>query len=468
MNIIIIGAGKVGYNLAENLEKENHNIVIIDKNPQALRKAEENLDVMCIKGSGTSTSVLLEAGITEANLLMAVTGSDEINMVACLTGKKLGAVNTIARIRDPEYAKELFLLKEELELEMVINPELAAADEIAQSLNFSPAMNVESFAKGRVKMIQLKLTEGMPIVGKSLKNIFYDTKISALVGAIIRDEKVIVPNGNIKFEENDNIYVVGKSSSLYNFCKSAGLIPFKFKNVMILGGGRIAYYLTNMLSDMGMKVKIIEINKKRCVELSELLPKALIINADGTDEDVLLSENLQDMDVFIAVTGIDEENLLSSLLAKQNGVKKVIAKNSRTNYMNILNNLGIDHIISPKEITTNQILKYVRGNKVESLYRILEGKAEILEFIANDKSNYINKPLRNIEFKEDSIIATIVRKNDIIIPNGNDSIIQGDRVIVITKCKNVNSIDDLIIGAIGGLENEFWNGLKKFGDFINM
>ncbi|MEW9094288.1 MAG: Trk system potassium transporter TrkA [Clostridiaceae bacterium] len=468
MNIIIIGAGKVGYNLAENLEKENHNVVIIDKSSQILRKAEENLDVMCIKGSGTSTNILLEAGVNEADLLMAVTGSDEINMVACLTGKKLGAVNTIARIRDPEYAKELSLLKEELELEMVINPELAAADEIAQSLNFSPAMNVESFAKGRVKMIQLKLTEGMPIIGKNLKNIFYNTNISALVGAIIRGDEVIVPSGNIVLEENDSIYVIGKSSSLYNFCKLSGLIPLKFKNVMILGGGRIAYYLTNILSDMGMKVKIIEIDRERCVELSELLPKALIINADGTDEDILLSENLQDMDAFIAVTGIDEENLLSSLLAKQSGVKKVIAKNSRSNYMNVLNNLGIDHVISPKAITTNQILKYVRGNKVESLYRIVEGKAEILEFIANDKSNYINKPLKNIKFKEDSIIATIVRKNDIIIPNGNDSIIQGDRVIVITKCKNVNSIDDLIAGANGGLENEFWNGLKKFGDFINM
>lgn len=468
MNIIIIGAGKVGYNLAENLEKENHNVVIIDKSPQILRKAEENLDVMCIKGSGTSTNILLEAGVNEADLLMAVTGSDEINMVACLTGKKLGAAHTIARIRDPEYAKELSLLREELELEMVINPELAAADEIAQSLNFSPAINVESFAKGRVKMIQLKLTEGMPIIGKNLKNIFYNTNISALAGAIIRGEEVIVPSGNIVLQENDSIYVIGKSSSLYNFCKLVGLIPLKFKNVMILGGGRIAYYLTNIISDMGMKVKIIEIDRERCVELSELLPKALIINADGTDEDILLSENLQDMDAFIAVTGIDEENLLSSLLAKQSGVKKVIAKNSRSNYMNVLNNLGIDHVISPKAITTNQILKYVRGNKVESLYRIVEGKAEILEFIAKDKSSYINKPLKNIKFKEDSIIATIVRKNDIIIPNGNDSIIQGDRVIVITKCKNVNSIDDLIASANGGLENEFWNGLKKFGDFINM
>ena len=467
MNIIIAGAGKVGYDLAENLSKENHSVVIIDKNPQILRKAEENLDVMCIKGSATSTSVLLESGVKEADLLMAVTGSDEINMVCCLTAKKLGVAYTIARIRDPEYAKELSLLKEELELEMVINPELAAADEIAKSLNFSPAINVESFAKGRVRMIQLKVTKEMGLEGKSLKSILYNTGIPVLIGAVIRDNEVIVPNGNFALQENDNIYVIGKASGLYNFCKLAGLMPLKLKNVMILGGGRISYYLTNMLSDMGMKVKIIEIDRERCLELSELLPKTLIINADGTDEDILLSENLQDMDAFIAVTGIDEENLLSSLLAKQNGVKKVIAKNSRVNYMNVLNNLGIDHVISPKKITTDQILKYIRGGKVESLYRIVEGKAEILEFIVDKNHDFINKPLKNIKFKEDCIIATIVRKNTIIIPNGNDSIIQGDRVIVISKEKNINGVEDLILNVNGGIENEFWNGLKKFGDFIN-
>lgn len=467
MNIIIAGAGKVGYDLAENLAKENHNVVIIDKNPQILMKAEENLDVMCIKGSATSTNILLEAGVKEADLLMAVTGSDEINMVCCLTAKKLGISYTIARIRDPEYAKELSSLKEELELEMVINPELAAADEIAQSLNFSPAMNVESFAKGRVKMIGLKVTKDMGFEGRSLRNILHNTRISVLVGVVVRDNEVIVPNGDFKLEENDSIYVIGKSSSLYNFCKLAGLMPLKLKNIMVLGGGRISYYLTNILTDMGMKVKIIEIDRERCIELSELLPKALIINADGTDEDILLSENLRDMDAFIAVTGIDEENLLSSLLAKGNGVKKVIAKNSRTNYMNLLSNLGIDHIISPKKITTDQILKYIRGDKIESLYRIVEGKAEIIEFVAGKKDAYLNKPLKNIKFKENSIIATIVRRNDIIIPNGNDSIVQGDRVIVISKGKNINSMEELVLSINGGVENEFWNGLKILGDFIN-
>lgn len=469
MRIIIIGAGKVGYNLADNLEKEGHDVTIIDKNYEILRKAEENLDVMCIKGSGVSTSTLLEAGVSSADLLIAVTNSDEVNMVCCLTAKKLKASHTVARIRDPEYARELSLLKEELELEMIINPELEAADEITQMINFSPAINVEHFAKGRVKLVQLKITKDMPIVGKSLEKIVGKANLSVLVGVVVRGNKIIVPNGKFIINEDDKIHVIGKSSSIYNFCKIAGILPQRLKNIMILGGGRIAYYLSNNLYDMGMNVKIIEINKERCIELSELLPKVLVINADGTDEEFLLSENIKDIDGFIAATGMDEENLLSSLMAKQNGVKKVITKVSRTRYNNIVSSLGIDDIISPKEIITNQILKYVRGNNIESLYRIVEGKVEILEFIANKESKkLLNTPLRQIKFKQDVIIATIVRKDEIIIPHGNDSIRDGDRVIVIAKDKNVNDLRDLISSSNGGINSEFWNGIKKLGNIINL
>lgn len=449
MKIVIIGAGKVGYFLAENLCEEN-DVTIIDKNADALRKAEESLDVLCIKGNGVSANVLLEAGIKQADLLIAVTSTDEINMVCCLTGKKLGAEQTIARVRDPEYARELSLLKEELGLDMVINPEQAAADEIARSMNFSTAMNVESFAKGRVKLLEIKITEDMPIAGMHLNDIPSRYSSQILVGVIVRDEEVIIPDGENVIEAGDILYVLGKSSHTYNFCKMIGKSTTRLRNVMIMGGGRIAIYLASLLTEMDMKVKILEIDKEKCIELSELLPDTLIINGDGSDEELLKSENISDMDVFISMTGIDEENLMSALIAKQNGAKKVIAKISRLNYVKVAKNLGVDNVISPKTITTNQILTFIKRNNVETLHRIIEGKAEMVEFIVGKNSNIINNKIRNLKLPEDVIIATIVRRSEIVIPHGDDIIRDGDRVILIVKNKDTNELNDLVASAAGG------------------
>ena len=445
MKIIIIGAGKVGYNLAEDLSKSNHDVIIIDKNYAALSKAEENLEVLCIKGSGVSTNILMEAGVNTADLLIAVTGSDEVNMVCCLTAKKLGVKSTIARIRDHEYAHELLLLKEELELDLIINPEQAAADEIANLLNFSSAINVENFAKGRVKMVEIKATADMPMVGMRLKDIGSKFESSILIGVVIRQDEVIVPNGDFVINEDDRVYLIGQPSNLYNFCKIFGKVPYKVKNVMIVGGGRIAVYLSKLLAEVGMKVKVIEINREKCIQLSELIPEALIINGDGTDEELLRSENIDEMDAFIAVTGMDEENMMAALIAKQNGAKKVISKASRINYISIIKNLGIDSVISPKQITSNQILKYVRGNSVESLYRIIEGQAEITEIVAEPESKILNTKIKKLGLPKDTIIATIVRKNEVVIPHGNDIIKEGDRVIVISKNKNISSLDEVAV-----------------------
>jgi trk system potassium uptake protein TrkA len=468
MKIIIIGAGKVGYTLAENLVRENKDVTIVDKNPLVLEKAEENIDVMCIKGNGVSASVLMEAGVDSADMLIAVTGSDEINMLCCLTAKKLGAVQTVARVRDPEYADELSLIKDHLGLDYVINPEYAAAEEIARSMGFSSAINVERFASGRVRMVELKVTAGMDIIGRKIKEIDKITASSVLIGVVIREDDVIVPDGDIVINENDMIYVIGKSSKVYNFCKSCGKHPEKIKNVMILGGGRITYYLYKLLTAMGINVKIIEIDRERCFELSDVLPNALIINGDGTEEEVLLSENISNMDGFIAVTGIDEENLMSSLIARRMGVRKVVTKISRTNYINIVRDLGLDCVISPKLITTNQILKYARGSALESLLKIAEGSVEILEFIVDEKSKLIDKPLKNLEISDNSIIATIIRKNEVVVPHGNDIIRRSDRIIIITKEKNVADLNELEATIIGGKQNELRNGIKKLGDFINM
>lgn len=451
MKIIIIGAGKVGYSLAESLSKSNYDVIIIDKNYAALSKAEENLEVLCIRGSGVSTSILMEAGIDTTDLLIAVTSSDEVNMVCCLTAKKLGVKHTIARIRDPEYAKELSLLKEELDLDLIINPEQAAAEEIANVLNFPIAINVENFAKGRVKMVELKVTQNIGIIGVPLREMANRLISSVLIGVVIRNGEVIVPNGDFIIQEDDRIYVIGKPSSLYNFCKMSGKCPQKIKNVMIAGGGRIAIYLAKLLLEMDIKVKLVEIDRDICLHLSEILPEALVIHGDGTDEELLKSENISDMDGFVAMTGMDEENLMSALLAKQNGVMKVIAKVSRANYINIIKNLGIDSVISPKLITTNHILKFIRGNNVESLFRIIEGHAEITEFIADASSNLLNIKIKKLGLPKDVIIATIVRKKEVVIPHGNDVIKEGDRVIIISKNKNISSLDEVAANSVGGL-----------------
>jgi trk system potassium uptake protein len=468
MKIIIIGAGKVGYTLAENLAEEQNDVTVIDKNIHALEKVEDSLDVMCIKGNGVSANILLEAGIDSADLLIAVTGSDEINMVCCLTAKKLGALQTIARVRDPEYADELSLIKDHLGLNFVINPEFAAAEEIAQTMGFSSAINIERFASGRVRMVELKVTSDMTIVGRTIEDIDRYTSSSVLIGIVVRDNEVIVPSGKELIKEDDIIYVIGKPSKIYNFCKVSGKYPQKIKNVMIMGGGRIAYYLHKMLTGMGMKVKIIEIDKDRCLELSEALPNALIINSDATEEEILLSENIGNMDGFVAITGIDEENLMSSLIAKRNGVKKVVTKISRSNYINIVRDLGLDTIISPKHITASQILKYVRGSALKSLLKIPEGSVEILEFVVDENSKLINKPLKNLDINGDTIIATIVRKNEVVVPHGNDIIRKGDRIIVITKERNIADLQGLEVAVIGGLQNELRNSIKKFGKIINM
>ena len=450
MKIIIIGNGKVGYNLAENLSKEDNDVTLIDKNVEALKKADEYLDVMCFRGNGLSTRALLEAGVKDADLLISVTNSDEINMVCCLTAKKLGVCHTIARIRDPEYADELSQLKEDLSLDMVINPEQAVAVEISRLLEFPPAIDVEMFARGRVEMVKIIVTREMSILNKSLKDIANRISPEILIGGVIRDNDIIIPKGSFVIEENDKIYIVGRQSEVFYFCMKIGIHIQKIKSAMIMGGGRIAYYLAKYLDGMGIKVKIIEIDRKRCVELTELLNNVLIINGDASEEDILLSENLREIDAFISVTGRDEENLMAALLAKQHGVKKVVAKINRTSYAGVIKNLGLNNVVSPKLITANYILRYVRGlqnamgNPVNSLYRIMNDKAEAIEFTANQFTKVLNIPLSKLDISDDILVATIVRNHKIIIPHGNDVIKSGDNVILIVKERKLIDLNDIV------------------------
>lgn len=489
MRIIIIGDGKIGYTLAKNLAQEHYDVTVIDKDAEALRRASDELDVLCVHGNGLSSRVQIEAGVREADLLIAVTINDEINMVCCLTAKQLGAAHTIARIRDPEYAEELSQLKTDLNLDMIINPEQETAAEIARLIKYPAAMEVETFAGGRVEMLEVKVTNNLALVGNKLKDLPKKMAGEILIGGVVRGERgergerggrgergergereergergerwergdreeredeVFIPNGEFKLAADDVIYVFGKPSAITNFIHGAGLPLAKIRSAMIIGGGRIAFYLAKYLEAMGVKVKILEISHERCLELSELLPDTLIIHGDGTDENLLLSENLEKMDTFITLTGHDEDNLIAGLLAKQHGVKKVVAKINRMNYSPALQKLGIDSIIIPRNIVASEITRYVRGlknaegNPAEAMHKIMNERAEAASFTAGANVKFLDIPLREITFTDDILVAVIVHGDEVRIAHGNDRIQAGDRVILVAKDVLIEDLNEIV------------------------
>lgn len=450
MKIIIIGDGKVGYNLAESLSKEEHTVTLIDKDKDKMHEASESLNVSCVTGNGLSTKVLLEAGIREADLLIAVTNSDEMNMVCCLTAKKLGAMHTIARIRDPEYADELSQLKHDLDLDMVINPEQAVAREIARLLEFPSAISVETFPKGRVEMIEIKVTADMPIVGLSLKDVMQKITASILIGAVLRNHEVQIPDGTFVIHENDVLYIVGQTAKIFAFCTHIGMHLLKIKQVMIVGGGIVAYYFKRHIDEIGMKAKIIEMDYDRCCQLSELLPGTLVIHGNGSDDKLMQSENISDMECVVCLTNSDEENFMTAFFAKRCGVPKVIARIDRKSYTQLNVDIGIDNLVSPKDIIAEYILRYVRGlsnamnNPVNTLYRIIGGQAEVVEFIADDTFKMLGVPLRKVKLVKDILVGIIVRNNATIIPHGNDIIKKKDSVILFTKGQLLAHLNDIL------------------------
>ncbi len=444
MNIIIIGDGKVGYTLAEHLAQENHNITIIDKNEEALRRADESLDVMCVKGNGARISVLLEAGIEEADILIAVTSRDEMNMVCCLTAKRIADVRTIARIRDPEYFEEYSALRENMGIDMIINPEYSAAYEIAKILQFPSAINVENFFGGKVRMAEFRIKENdQLLLGKPLFKIAERLPKNILFTAVERGNEIIIPNGDFQFKVGDLLYIMGYVNDCARFFRYLDRMTTKINSVMIIGGGRTAHYLTKIISKEGMNVKIIELNSKKCLELSETLSDAMIIEGDGTNQSILESENIEDVDAFITMMGRDEENLITAMYALDRGVDKVIAMTTRVTLPAIINRLGLDSVVSPKMVTAGYILCYVRGiqnshgSVVESVYKIAEGKAEVISFQANNSTKFLNTPLRELKFKSETLITCIEHNGKAIIPHGNECIQSGDKVLLVTKDSHV-------------------------------
>ena len=451
MNIIIVGAGKVGYTLAKYLSGEMENITIIDNDHEALERINNNLDVMCIKGNCTSLKVLNEAGIKEADLLISVTNSDELNMLCSLAGKKLGAKHTVARVRTPDYDEDITLLTEAVGIDLVINPEKAAAIEIAKLIKYPSVCSIDDFSDGKVNLVEFKASDDTGLIGKRISDIDF-VKGNVLFCGIEKDDEVIIPNGDYIFHKDDRIYVIGEHKKIQEVFKKLGKYNKKVKNSMIIGGGKISYYLTKIISEAGVNCRIIEKDIKKCEELTEILPEAIIINGDGMDQDLLLSENLDEMDSFITLTGRDEDNLIAALFATNNNVKNVITKITRDNYNDIAKTIGINSIISPKLATAYKIIKYVRSLNssrqccIENIYKICNEKAEAIEFIVNERTKNRDEKLKNIKFNDYSLVAIIVRNNKIIIPTGDESLKLNDRVIIVTK-KTIFNINDIFLGG---------------------
>ena len=450
MKIIIIGTGKVGFSLAEQLLNEKHDITIVDTQDSALRRATDALDIMSVKGNGVSTDTLREAGAEDADLLVAATNSDEVNMVCCLTAKHLGAKYTIARIRNPEYNLGLHELKKNMGIDMVINPENATAVEISRLLRFPSAANIETFCRGRVELMGFRLQEGDFLVNQPLHALSAQVKqLSLLVCAVDRDGEVTIPNGSFVPQVGDKLYLIGRPTSLDQFFRLLGRYSPKVKTVFIVGGGKISVYLTAILEKMKMRVKIVELSEKRCRLVSEMMPRTTVICGDGTDQELLESERMSAADAFVALTDRDEDNLIISLYATQQGMHKVVTKCNRQNYTGIARAVGLDSVISPKLITAAQILQLVRGMQnsqgsvMNTLYRIADGKTEAMEFTVGPSTRHLNVPLRDLHLHKGILIAVIMRDGEIIIPEGSSCIQEGDSVIIISRDRPIQDLNDI-------------------------
>ena len=391
MKIVIIGNGKIGSNLAALLVQEGHDITVVDCDETHLRKSQNTLDVMCIEGNGATAETQLEAGADKATLLIAATPYDEVNVLCCLIGKRLGTKKTISRVRMPEYYQQMHLIREDLGLSMVINPELSTADEIMRVLVFPSAAKVEVFGKGKLELVEYRLPDFPWLENITLVELYKKIKTKFLICAVQRDEKVFIPSGDFALQEGDRIHVAASHRNIERFFRASGFMKDKVRTVMIVGGGRVGYYLSKQLLAVGMKVKLIEKDRERCEKLSDLLPKAIVICGDGTDQDLLIEEGVLEVDGFVALTGIDEENMIISLFAKDSTNAKVVTKVSRENYIDLSSELGLDCVVSPKSLTMGNVLSYVRslestaGSEIESLYHLVGDQVEAIEFRVKER-----------------------------------------------------------------------------------
>ena len=451
MKIIVVGLGKVGERLVERLSREeNHSITVVDIKHNVLQEMVNSYDVMGVSGSGANIETVKEAGIEDNDILIAVTDSDEMNLLTCLIARKLSRCNTIARVRNPEYRNEVQLFKEDLGLAMIINPEYTAANEIARSLRFPSAIQIDTFAKGRVEMLKFKVEEGSLLDNLKLVDIRQKLNCNVLVCGVERGEEAFIPGGDFILKAGDFISIIATIKDASGFIKKIGIKTNRIKDSIIVGGGKTSVYLANNLIKSGINVKIIEQKKEKCEELATILPKATIIHGDGTENKLLIEEGIENAESFVALTNIDEENILLSLYAKTKMKGKVITKINRIAYDEVIGNLGLDTIIYPKDITAEYIVRFVRaknnsiGSNIETMHYVLGGKAEALEFRIRENSPISNKMIETLSLKKGIIIASINRNGNIITPNGKDMILPGDTVIVVTTHKGFKDISDIL------------------------
>lgn len=451
MNIIVLGCGKAGQKIAELLNEENgHNITLIDRRYDVVNDIINHFDIMGVVGDGADVDVLKEAGIETADLLIAVTGSDELNLLASLMAKKLGNCRSIARVRRPEYHKVVNLMKDDLGLAMAINPERAAASEIARILRFPTAIQIDTFAKGRVEILKFKVPEQSPLDGMKVMDIVAKLNCDVLVCGVERASEVFIPGGNFELKSGDLISIVSSIQEGTQFFKKIGIKTNRVKDTLIIGGGDTAYYLAYLLIETGINVKIVEQNPNRCDELLKLLPKATVICGDGTDNRLLVEEGLESAESVVSLTNIDEENVLLSLYAKTKTNGKVVTKINRIAYDRVIDSLDLGTTIYPKNITAEYIVRFVRakknslGSQIETMHFILDNKAEALEFRIKDGSPISGISIDSLKLKDNLLIACINRGGKIIIPRGKDVIMPGDTVIVVTLKSGFKDVSDIL------------------------
>mgnify|MGYP000201063861 FL=1 len=451
MKIIIVGCGKVGTTLAEQLNRENHDITLIDTNEEAIQNISNSADVMGVTGNGAVYQVQMEAGIQDADLLIATTNSDELNMLCCLIAKKAGNCHTIARIRNPEYSSEIRYIREELNLSLAINPELAAAREIARLLRFPSAIKIEPFAKGRIELLKFLIPEHSLLNDMRVMDVVNRLKSNVLICVVERGNDVVIPDGNFVMKKGDKISFIASHQESADFFKKAGVDNNIVKSAMFVGGGKLTHYLCRLLDDTILKIKIIERDEERCRQLSELLPKAMIIHGDGTDEQLLLEEGIRQTEAFASLTGFDEENIMLSLYASSQSKAKLITKVNKIAFENVINSLNLGSLIQPKMLTAEIILQYVRAmqnsmgsSNIETLYKIAADKAEALEFRVKEGSPILGIPLEKLKLIDNLLVACINRGGTIITPRGKDTVEAGDTVIVVTTHTGLNDLTDIL------------------------
>ncbi len=452
MNIIVMGCGKIGEEILSSLVSEGHDVTAIDTKADVITEITNNYDVMSVCGNGADNEILEEANVDKAEMFIAATSSDEVNMLACFIARKMGARNTVARIRNPEYNDQsLGFLRQNLGLSMSINPERLAAQELFDILKLPSAAKIDTFSSRNVQMIEMRLKQDSALNGIKLADFRSKCRSNVLVCAVQRGEEVFIPDGNFEIHGGDKIGVTGTRPEILKMLKSLGIIQKQAKSVMILGASKSAYYLAEMLLKIGTTVKIIEKDRDIARNMTDRLPKAVVINADGAKQDILIEEGLKSIDAFVALTGLDEQNILISVSATLQGVPKVISKINRSEYINMAEKLGMDCIVSPREIASNKIVRYARalqnslGSNVETLYKLMDGRVEALEFNVKSDCKFLNIPLKDLQLRSNTIIAGIARGRKPITPTGDDVFMAGDRVIVIAAAnRRLQDFSDII------------------------